>query len=252
MFRRTAQRAAHLGRIARDLVKPRVPLERDYARLDLIRFFARVVLPRYRFEWPALDWWNDPEFNAYLDRFGERRGLMTRSRWMLKELLKLAANVPGDTAECGCFRGASSYLICQQLRRPHFIFDSFAGLSQPSGKDGPEWSAGMMASPLEVTRANLPFENVSFYKGWIPERFSEVADRRFAFVHVDVDLYQPTYDSIAFFYPRLNPGGILLCDDYGFTGCRGATQAFDELMRDKPEKIISSPCGGGFVIKSGP
>ena len=30
------------------------------------------------------------------------------------------------------------------------------------------------------------FENISIHKGWIPERFPDVANRRFAFVHIDV------------------------------------------------------------------
>ena len=55
--------------------------------------------------------------------------------------------------------------------------------------------------------------------------------------------------SIAFFYPRLSKGGILLCDDYGFTSCPGATTAIDKFLSDKPEKMISLDSGGGFFIK---
>jgi len=240
-------------RIIRDLISPSTPPARDYARLDIIRFFARFVLPRYRFEWPMLDWWNDPEFNSYLDRFGLSRGLVTRNRWMVHELLKLIANVPGDTAECGVFEGATSYLICKATEdqpRTHFIFDSFEGLSQPAAEDGRFWEKGMLATTLERTKANLPFPNISYHKGWIPERFSDVADRRFAFVHIDVDLFKPTLDSFEFFYPRVNPGGIIVCDDYGCTGCPGATQAANQYMANKPEKIIAPPCGGGFLIKT--
>jgi len=55
-----------------------------------------------------------------------------------------------------------------------------------------------------------------------------------------------------FFYPRLSPGGILVCDDYMFTTCPGATQACDEFMADKPEKMISFASGGGYLIKGIP
>ena len=67
-------------------------------------------------------------------------------------------------------------------------------------------------------------------------------------VHVDVDLYEPTLASLAFFYPRMNPGGVMVCDDYGFTTCPGATKAVDEFLHDKPEKMIALPNGGGFFI----
>ena len=33
------------------------------------------------------------------------------------------------------------------------------------------------------------------YRGWIPERFKEVADLRFSLVHIDVDLYRPTLEA---------------------------------------------------------
>ena len=100
-----------------------------------------------------------------------------------------------------------------------------------------------------MARALEGHEAVRLLKGWIPERFAEVADRRFAFVHVDVDLLAPTRDSVSFFYPRLNDGGILLCDDYGFTSCPGATRAIDDYLTDKPEKMIALSGGGGFLIK---
>ncbi|PYP90915.1 MAG: macrocin O-methyltransferase [Candidatus Angelobacter sp. Gp1-AA117] len=244
-------------RILKNLISPETPHHRDYARLDIVRFMARLILPRYRFEWPSLDWWNDESFNAYLQQFGELQGassLRSRSRWMVYQLLRLAEPIPGDTAECGVFAGASSYLICRFLQSKsqactHFIFDSFEGLSQPSVEDGLEWSKGLLSHSLEATKANLPFSNISWQKGWIPDRFAQAADRRFAFVHIDVDLYQPTRDSIEFFYSRMNEGGILVCDDYGFSGCPGATLAVDEFLKDKPEKMVAMASGGGFLIK---
>jgi len=102
----------------------------------------------------------------------------------------------------------------------------------------------------EVENNLSEFDNVKLYKGWIPERFQELESKSFAFVHIDVDLYEPTHDSITFFYPRLNSNGILLCDDYGFTTCPGATKAIDDFLSDKPEKMISLSCGGGFLIKA--
>ena len=89
-------------------------------------------------------------------------------------------------------------------------------------------------------------------KGWIPERFPDVEDRKFSFLHIDIDLYEPTRDSVAFFYPRMSDGGIILCDDYGSTFCSGATKAIDEYLADKPEKMISLSGGGGFLIKGCP
>jgi O-methyltransferase len=225
-------------------------------RFNVLRKAGRWILPRYRFKWPQVDWWEDEAFNEYLKRFDELDGMNTDRRWMTYQLTRLTAFVPGDTAECGVFQGAGSYLICRTnvqntiYRRTHFLFDSFEGLSQPTILDGGHWKKGDLACGEDVVRENLSqFNNISFHKGWIPDRFLDVRDNRFAFVHIDVDLAQPTFDSMQFFYPRMNDGGIILCDDYGFNSCPGATKTVDDFLKDKPEKMLALCCGGGFMIK---
>lgn len=223
----------------------------------LIVKLAERIFPEYRFTWPQMAWWKDSDFNEYLVRFDESTGFNTHRRWALKQLLRLTANVPGDTAECGVYKGCSSYAILESntrslFQRWHHVFDSFEGLSLPSDKDGVAyWTFGDLSIGEAVVKQNLAgFNKVSLYKGWIPSRFPEVSDRRFSFIHVDVDLYQPTLDSLAFFYDRLADGGIFLCDDYGFDTCPGATAAVDEFLYSKPEKMIALPDGGGFFIKN--
>jgi hypothetical protein len=176
---------------------------------------------------------------------------------MLWQLIRLTSEVRGSTAECGVFEGSSSWVICSAIEgsgRTHHLFDSFEGLSPPQSVDGVHWHSGDLAAGEQVVADNLrPFETmIAFHKGWIPERFHEVEDEEFAFVHIDVDLHQPTFDSIAFFYPRLSPGAVLLCDDYGCTTCPGATLAIDSYLADKPEKMIALDAGGGFFLKGVP
>lgn len=229
--------------------------ERELLPLWILRKLGALLYPGYRFKWPQLDWWGNASFNAYLDRFGERNKLNTDRRWMLYQLVRLIEKVPGDTAECGVFKGASSFLIINAnsisaMTRIHFAFDSFQGLSDPGSEDGHHWSASDLSfSEIEVVQNLGATENIRLMRGWIPERFHEVSDRQFAFVHIDVDLYRPTLDSIAFFYSRMASGGVLVCDDYGFSTCPGATLAIDEFLVDKPEKMLALPDGGGFFIK---
>jgi O-methyltransferase len=226
------------------------------ARFEFLTRLGRVLAPDYRFKWPQLDWWQNSDFNGYLKRFGELNGLNTDRHWMLGQLLRLTSGVVGDTAECGVYRGASSYLICRfnaslpGVPRTHFMFDSFLGLSEPGTQDGEHWNSGDLQVPQDDAKQVLAeFTHTVFLPGWIPERFADAETRIFSFVHIDVDLYQPTKDSIEFFYPRLQPGGILLCDDYGFGTCPGATKAMDNYLTDKPEKMLSLCSGGGFLIK---
>ena len=94
------------------------------------------------------------------------------------------------------------------------------------------------------------FDFVKTYKGWIPSRFSEVKDLKFSFVHIDVDLYQPTLDCLEFFFPKLVSGGIIVCDDYNSSQFPGAKNAWDYYFKDKKINLFyEQPFGGCFLIK---
>ena len=170
-------------------------------------------------------------------------------------IVRALGHVDGDLAECGAFEGATAFFMARAdrkagRRRPLHLFDSFEGLSSPDSNDGGHWQKGDLSASEEKLKINLAeFEQVSIYKGWIPTQFHNVSDREFSFVHLDVDLYQPTRDSLDFFYPRVLKNGIILCDDSGTATCPGATQAMVEFFADKPETIISLPTGQDFITK---
>lgn len=218
-----------------------------------LKRIASFVYPSYRFEWQEFDWLDDDMFNTYLKRFGEDISLNSHRRFTLAQLIRLVAHVEGDTAECGVFYGAGSYIMAKfasRFGKKHHAIDSYEGLSEPDESyDTMTWSKGNMAVSLEEVKRNLNNLPVEYHKGWIPAPFEGLEDKKFCFVHVDVDLYQPTKDSVEFFYERLSPGGIMLCDDYGFKTCKGATKAFDEFFKDKDEKMVALANGGGFLIK---
>jgi len=221
----------------------------------LITVLAKRLIPNYRFTWPELVWFQDSKLTNALTRFDENEGFNAHRKYALQQLLRLTAGVPGDTAECGVYKGCSSYIMLESNKqstfsRTHHIFDSFEGLSSPSGKDGQYWTEGDLSIGVDVVKNNLSeFDRVKIYKGWIPDRFKQVSNHTFSFVHVDVDLHAPTLESVMFFYDRLNVGGIFVCDDYGFLTCPGATAAIQEFLHEKPEKMVSLPGGGGFFIK---
>lgn len=205
-------------------------------------------------------WHNDQEILSLYSQFGLQTPQHVKDRhFNLYYLAKIAKNVDGDTAECGVRHGFSSFLILNSLSQPnkiHHLFDSFEGLSQPTlcdiNLDAPiQWKKGDLSVSLEEVRNKITtYNNVIFYKGWIPERFSDVDELNFSLVHIDVDLYQPTRDSLNFFYPRMNKGGIIICDDYGSTSCPGAKIACDEFIADKIEDLICINTCQCFFIKS--
>ncbi|MFQ5587972.1 MAG: TylF/MycF/NovP-related O-methyltransferase [Nitrospiria bacterium] len=228
----------------------------EYARFSLAERISNKIYNRYKFSEFGRTFLYDKAFLQYYQRFENTGNFHSLDRkYALDQLMKLTFSLEGETAECGVYKGASSYLICRNIagrNKSHHIFDSFEGLSRPGAEDGDYWKKGDLACAEADIRENLKaFDFVRYYKGWIPDRFSEVVELRFCFVHLDIDLYQPTLDSLAFFYPRMVPRGVLLCDDYGFINCPGAQKAMNIYFSDKTEQIVSLPTGQGFVIKEG-
>lgn len=208
-----------------------------------------------------LMWLEDDEYLSHWRLFKEHSGeRIHERRFHLYYLAKSTRHLAGDTAECGVLHGGGSFLIMRATasdNRTHHIFDSFQGLSSPGSLDQvtqdrtSQWEEGDLHVNEDIVTQNLSgFGNFMTYRGWIPSRFDELSERRFSFVHIDVDLYQPTYDSLAFFYDRMVPGGIMVCDDYGFETCPGAHKAYNDFMADKPEEIIHLTGGQGVIIKT--
>lgn len=223
--------------------------ERQY---ELAERLSGTVYPDYWFSEYGRTWLQDEAFLGWYRQEEPDNRHSADRKYTLRELSGLVAGVPGDIAECGVYRGASAELMGRQLPGKHLhLFDSFAGLSAPSEVDGAYWRPGDLAVGEDavvqrLTRAGLTH---TVHKGWIPERFGEVADVRFALLHVDVDLHQPTADSLAFFWPRLEPGALVVLDDYGFTSCPGARAAVDEFLADRPERLVRLTTGQAMVQK---
>ncbi len=199
----------------------------------------------------------DPFFINILDGFPGKGGY-TPKRYNLFYLAKGIAHLDGDTVECGVASGITSYLISRATyrdNRHHHAFDSFEGLPEPINEDAApnntiQLQKGEYAVDIEDVQNNLKeLANIHLYQGWIPERFREVSGYKFILVHVDVDFYQPTLDALLFFYERIVPGGIIVCDDYGFIGTPGAKKAMDDFFSDKPEPIVRLDSGQAIILK---
>jgi len=218
---------------------------------------------------PAADAAYDAMYQAGLNASGTGiTPLHRRDRFFsLVQLFRKTLALEGMVAECGCFRGLSSYLLCSTLQqadaafdgRGYRIFDSFAGLSAPSQEDAIEGEgaqvgrlrhmtrAGNFAASLDKVKAALSaFPRIEYFPGWIPAAFPKEDGVRYRFVHVDVDVYKPTRDSIEYFYPRLVPGGMIVCDDYNWPGAR---QAIEEVCARVGVEFATTPYTQAYIVR---
>lgn len=208
-------------------------------------------------------WTENEEFNEARRRVATRKikGIPDDRCFTLFRMAQAVAALPGDLIECGCRNGKSSRFILAgtgiESDKMLHAFDSFEGLSQPGKKDikidgDTAWTGGDLATAEATFLNNIQmYEHmVKSYKGWIPDRFKDVANKTFSLAHIDVDLFQPTIDSLAFIYERMVPGGIIICDDYGSKSCPGAKKAFDEFFSDRQETVLELPTAQAIVVKS--
>lgn len=211
---------------------------------------------------PHLIWLQDGDYVNTRHEAATREiiGIPNDRCYVLLDLARTTRFIKGDIAECGIRHGKSSLFILSGIGagsgRKFHVFDSFEGLSEPGSSDRDEsgdtvWERGELAVQEQTVLNNLRGFDIpiELHKGWIPGRFKDVKSSKFAFVHVDVDLYEPTRDSFAFFYPRMSKGGVMICDDYGSAYCPGAKKAVDEFFAEKPERVIALPTGQSLIIK---
>lgn len=219
----------------------------------------------------------EPEFAAVYAQAAAATGTspfplrrIFRHQNLVRLFRRVCAEVVGDVAECGCARGLSFMQLCLSFSKDHpdwagegfHVFDSFEGLSEPGEKDlGFDASdadaaqavrnnmlPGNFAVAFDLVRENIHrrFPRVELHPGWIPSAFSAVAVRRFSFVHLDVDLYQPTLDSLDYFFPRLADGGAIITDDYNWPGAR---MAFQEFCTKYRLRLQTTDTSQAFVLK---
>ena len=159
--------------------------------------------------------------------------------------------IKGEWAECGTFKGSMALLMAEYASRYNlldhkiqiYIFDSFEGLAKPSIEDeGTNMIEGDYTGTLDEVKANLAsYDFIKYYKGWIPDRFNEVEDKLFSFVHIDLDFYEPIRDSLNFFIPRMSSGGVILLDDYACYETPGALKALEESVEERDIEISRLP-----------
>lgn len=172
-----------------------------------------------------------------------------------------------DIVECGVWKGHSAWMIAKIFSNNEFggqfhIFDSFeGGLSNKEVQDKnlirnmtteeiKNEKESFYSRESQVAKVLSEFSFIRLYAGWIPERFNDMPNRLVSFVHIDVDLYQPTLDSLNYFWERLVEGGYIVVDDFGSSQFPGATTAVEEfLKKHKPSFYYKVPMGSCFICK---
>lgn len=159
--------------------------------------------------------------------------------------------VEGAYVECGTYEGYSMEVVLHYLgglkERTCWFYDVFDPM--PEAGVGKRLEAH---SPALYERVRTRFErwpNVTVTRGKVPDVLAEVAPARIAFLHIDMNNTVAELGALEVLFDRISPGGIIVFDDYGWSGYRGQKEAEDDFLRARGLTVLELPTGQGMAIK---
>jgi hypothetical protein len=226
----------------------------------------RYLQQRRKLELPVTDWhvlWNPvrsfrnttylqlplpPHYDEALDQLQRAGVRFNNPRARTEALVGLwwqVRDVTGDVIECGAYRGATSLLLAvlgrlNDLSQRVLMLDTFAGMPPPSEYDTAR-RPGEFAPPsgwvdvIAEQSAALGVSNrTEIHQGLFADSFARMAapGPRFAFAHIDANIFAGTRDACAFTLPRMSAGGAVVFDDYNGLCDLGARLAIDACLRE--------------------
>jgi hypothetical protein len=186
----------------------------------------------------------------------------TRINKMLShyELYKLIVGLPGHIFELGVYKGASLVRLAtyrdaleNDYSRKIVGFDAFGDFPTERLElkedlhfiDGFENLGGEGLKEREVSSIleSKGFENFELVKGnvfdTLPNYLNKNPETRIAFLHLDMDVKEPTDFALEQLYDRIVPGGLIVFDDYNSVA--GETISVDIFLKKYSLKIEKLP-----------
>ena len=175
----------------------------------------------------------------------------------------VGAKLEGDYLEFGVYRGAVFSHIYKWISKlfpkmQFFAFDSFQGLPAPKGIDNVDgYSSNYHANEFSCSEkdflknlknAKVDLKRVKTIKGWydqtlIGAKAKTYGVKKIAAVWIDCDLYESTVPVLKYITPYLNPGSVIIFDDWhAFRNdpTKGEQKACQEWLKKNP-KIKLAP-----------
>jgi hypothetical protein len=208
----------------------------------------------------------EPPFPAEASLF-ERELISHASKYSMTGIVRMWAliqafkhvqenNILGDYVECGVWKGGNLILLSSLqesigANRTIYGFDTFSGMTTPTDHDvdyrgnlasemmqsetkiDGEHSIHCLAS-LALVNYNLQdnnAKNIKLIEGDVAITLKESKNlpEKIAILRLDTDWYESTKVELESLYPLLEPGGVLIIDDYGHFS--GARKAVDEYFK---------------------
>lgn len=167
-------------------------------------------------------------------------------------------NISGSVAELGVYQGEFAALINELFpERNLYLFDTFEGFDgkdikmETDGEQSYAKRGDFRDTSIDLVKNKLDFpERAIFIKGYFPET-AEGLEENYVFVSIDADLYNPVYEGLRYFYPRMNRGGYILIHDYNNLQFKGAGKAVEQYCSENNLFVVplSDIHGSAVIVK---
>lgn len=176
--------------------------------------------------------------------------------YCVRHVIKLADTSEYNFAECGVGDGVSAFFTLREIlgqknivkKFSMHLYDSWMAMKEEVLLKSEMSHAGKYSQlSIERTKRNLAEfkENIIYHQGYVSESFRILpsSPNSIVYLHIDLNSAKPTLDTLEFFLPKLVRGGVILFDDYGWTGFADTKRAVDVFFQNKRGILMKLPTG---------
>lgn len=162
---------------------------------------------------------------------------------------QIIGGATGAFVELGCYTGTTSLFLMRLLqatKAPNqlHVYDSFDGLPPKVPADSSPAGEQFIAGELKATKqqlikhfkqAGLPLPAI--HKGWFEQLTPSDMPSSISFAFLDGDFYTSIASSLDVVTPLLQPGAVILIDDYANEALPGAQKAADTWAKTHNKSV---------------
>ena len=158
----------------------------------------------------------------------------------------------GDFVECGAYTGVGIKTVVDYLGgiafpKTFWGYDVFEHDESMLNHAMPEHGEGLYE---RVKGKFAAYPQVRLVKGLIPQVFENTCPDRIAYLPIDLNQAPAEIAALDHLFDRMMPGGILILDDYEWSGIyRPQKLAEDQWFDARHYRVMPLPTGQGLIIK---
>jgi hypothetical protein len=133
-----------------------------------------------------------------------------------------------------------------------YLFDTFES-SATDFKSEQDLSLGRniyYAESFNAVKENFfEFPNVNLVKGRLPATLMTFELEKIGLLHIDLNAPEIETQCLRILWNRILPGGVVLIDDYAYSGFEYTYKLFNELAKELGVQILTTASGQGIIVK---